>query len=238
MRLLHLALGFCLFCSGFALSDPPKDDPQQNEYEKTIEAVVRNKQFYKAGRFEFGGLVGVMPYDSLMDHYMVGGRFIWHFSDHYGWEVVDLQVPFPATTSYTTDLVSSKGLTNLQAQKIQWMATTNFVVSPLYGKLRLFGSSIMHYDTYIVAGLGYGQFDVFQYSTTAVGAAVSERVLVAGGGPMFDFGLGFKLFLNSAVGLNVDLRNYVTLPTVYGSAHPKSSFSLLIGLSFFLPTFG
>src|SRR5262245_5650497 len=77
----------------------------QDEYEKSIEAVVRHKLYYKAGHFEVGGTAGVMPYDSLVSHIMFGGRLTYHFADHYGWEIADIQLGLPSVTNYTTDLV-------------------------------------------------------------------------------------------------------------------------------------
>lgn len=231
-----IALGLSFFSATSAFAAPESQSSEQNEYEKSIQAVVRNKEYYKQGKIEFGAHAGLMPYDSLVDHFMVGGRLTWHFADHFGWEIVDFQLPFASTTSYTTDLVSSKTLTNLQVQKIKMMASSNFVLTPLYGKMRFLGSSVLHYDIYLVAGLGFAQGDVVQYAKS--GATVGESLVSSSGSPMFDFGLGFKLFLNHAMGLTVDLRDYVTLPTIYGSSNPKSNFSVLFGLTFFLPTFG
>jgi hypothetical protein len=55
-----------------------------------------------------------MPYDSLVNHYMLGGRAAWHFSDHYGWEIIDTSVVFPTITGYSRDTVSKQNISNLQ----------------------------------------------------------------------------------------------------------------------------
>ena len=231
-----LAAGLILFGATSALALPTTLSSSQNDYEKSIEAVVRNKQFYKAGKFEVGGFGGLMPYDSLTDHYMLGGRLTWHISDHYGWEVLDVQVPFATTTSYTTDLVKSKSLVNLQLQRLKLLAGSNFLLSPLYGKVRFLGASVLHYDLYMVAGLGYAQTQINKYGVS--GGNVVETTLSTKGAFMFDFGFGMKFFLNNAMGLVVDFRDYVTMTQLYGKTSPKSNFSVLFGLSFFLPTFG
>lgn len=222
-----------------ALALPTTLSSSQNDYERSVDAVVRNKNFYKSGKFEIGGFAGLMPYDSLTDHYMLGGRLTWHLSDHFGWEVVDLQMPFGTTTSYTTDLVSSKGLTGgVQVQRLKLMAASNFLMSPFYGKIRFLGASTLHYDMYVVLGLGYAQNQIYQYTTTTTGGPVTERMLTSGGAFMFNFGLGFKIFLNNTMGLIVDVRDYLTMTQLYGKTSPKSNFAVTFGMSFFLPNFG
>ena len=55
--------------------------------------------------------------------------------------------------------------------------------------------------------------------------------------PMFHFGLGIKIFLNRAMGIVIDLRDYVVNSREYGTPALKSNFSVFGGLSFYLPTF-
>lgn len=233
------AAGLILLSATSALALPTTLSSSQNEYERGIEAVVRNKNFYKSGKFEVGGFAGLMPYDSLTDHYMLGGRLTWHLSDHYGWEVIDLQMPFGTTTSYTTDLVSAKGLVGgVQVQKLKLLASSSFLMSPLYGKLRFLGASTIHYDMYLVAGLGFAQNQIMRYTTTGTNGPVSESVMSSGGAFMFNFGFGFKVFMNNTMGLVIDVRDYVTMTQLYGKTSPKSNFAVLFGLTFFLPNFG
>lgn len=235
--LLGLGLSLGLLWSASAHAIEQELDASQNDYEKSISSVVRRKNFYKADRFEIGGFAGLMPYDSLMNHYMVGGRLTWHFSDHFGWEIADAHVTFPSTTSYTTDLVSGKSLTGgVQVQRTKLMAASNFLVSPLYGKLRLFGASTLHFDLYLVGGLGFHSSEIMNYALT--GGTVTETVLNSNGGLMFDFGFGAKMFFNNAMGMVIDFRDYFTMTTIYGKTAPKSNFTVMLGLVFFVPTFG
>jgi len=210
----------------------------QDDYEKSIEAVVRHKHFYKAGKFELGVVAGVMPYDSLINHYMAGGRLTWHLADHFGWEIADLQKTFPSLTSFSTDLVSSKGISNLQTVRIGALASTNFIISPLYGKIRFFGRQVLYYDIYLVLGGGMAHTEVLQLSASGTNQPVTQSILKSGFDPMFDFGFGFKVFTNDAMSVLIDMRDYVIDSKIYGGNSLKSNFSVYVGLSFFLPFFG
>ena len=110
MKTLSL-LALCLLCASpvARVYGAAVDHSAQDDYEKSIESVVRHKHFYKAGKFEISGVAGVMPYDSLINHYMLGARLSWHLADHYGWEIADVQKSFPSLTSFTTDLVQLQG---------------------------------------------------------------------------------------------------------------------------------
>jgi outer membrane beta-barrel protein len=236
-----VAIGLFILCG--ALSKPSyaaqaNISTAQEDYERTVQAVVRNKLFYKENRLEVGIYAGVMPYDSLVNHYLVGGRLDWHITDHYGWEIIDAMYAMPTVSGYTSSTVSNNGISNLQTTQDHLLLSSNFLLSPFYGKIRLLGRQVLFYDIYLVAGLGAAQTDTIQASTANTGGSVSINTLRTGFDPMFDVGLGFKLFLNNAVGLVVDMRDYVSYSKIYNNSVLKSNFSFFVGLSFFIPTFG
>ncbi len=71
----------CVAARAFAVTDTIK--PAQADYERTIHAVVRAKNFYKEGRLEIAPVIGIMPFNSLISHYAFGGRLTWHLHDHF-----------------------------------------------------------------------------------------------------------------------------------------------------------
>lgn len=210
-----------------------KTNDSQNDFERGIESVVRNKYFYKKNKIEVGALAGVMPYDSVVNHYLVGGKATWHLTDHFGWEIADVQLGLPSITSDIKDKVTAKSLSNVQFSEISLLATTNLLVSPIYGKVRFFGNQVLYFDIYAVVGAGMASTKTIKLSSSAP----TETTLRSGMEPVFDFGIGFKIFANDAMSLIIDLRDYVTFAEVYSSKKPRSNFSVLAGLSFFLPTF-
>ncbi len=232
-----LILSLLSLLSIVSIQAAPNAKVAQGDYEREINAIVRNKYFYKTGHIEFGLTGGVMPYDSLVNHYMLGGRASWHLHDHFGWEVIDAQIAFPSTTSFATGLVSDRGLSNLQTSRLKQVYTTNILMSPFYGKIRFFGSQVLYFDIYFVLGGGLANTETMKYSTTATSGAVSESTLRSGMEMAVDWGGGFKIFMNDYVGLLIDLRDYMVNTEVYGKKAFKSNFSVFGGLCFNLPGF-
>ena len=231
-KLIVLTLAFCSLIPSYGAK---KGDSQVSN-ERSMEAVVRNKYFYKANKLEVGIIGGLMPYDSLVNHYMAGGKATWHLSDHFGWEVIDAQVAFPSVTSYARqDIVANHDLSNLQTSVINFIGTTNLLISPLYGKIRFIGKQVLYFDIYLVLGGGVVSTKTIRLRET--GATVTETTLRTGLEGAADFGLGFKIFMSDAFGLVVDLRDYLTFAEVYSSRKPRSNFAVYAGLTFFLPNF-
>lgn len=224
---------FLIILSSATFAAKIKSSDSQTDYERSINAVVRNKYFYKTGKIEVGATAGVMPYDSVVNHYMFGGKATWHFSDHFGWEVADIQVGMPSITSDIRSKVDGNGLTNVQLSQIKLLATSNLIVSPIYGKIRFFGSQILYFDIYTVLGFGVANTKTIKLSSSAP----KESLVREGIEPALDFGLGVKIFTSDALALLIDLRDYVTFTEVYSTKKPRSNFSVFAGLSFFLPTF-
>ncbi len=213
-----------------------KSSEKQSGFERSINAVVRSKYFYKTNKFEIGATAGMMPYDSVVNHLLVGGKATWHFSDHFGWEIADIQYGVPSITADIKDKVTTKHLTNVQFSQISFLATSNFLISPIYGKVRFFGNQVLYFDIYAVLGAGFANTKTIKLSDPT-GISLVESTVRSGMEPAFDFGIGLKVFTSDFLGLVIDLRDYVTFAEVYSAKKPRSNFSVFAGLSFFLPAF-
>ncbi len=231
MIMRHLTILMILSRSLLALPDPASQS--QKQFESSAAAAIRNKIFYKPSSIELGVLGGLMPYDLLVDHFNVGGRASWHFSDHFGWEIVDFQTLTARTTTFTNDLVAdaTKDIQRLDVLRVKTMAVTSLLISPLYGKMRFFGSSVVYFDIYASIGLGLANVETLKLSKsdpngTTINTSWDTTLAV---------GLGFKIFLNSAMGLVVDLRDYVVNSQTYDKRSLKSNYTVMAGISFFLP---
>ncbi len=211
--------------------------PSQTDDERSTETVVRNKVFYKPGKFELSPTFGVVPFDSIVNHFLVGGRLTWHLSDHFGWEIIDVTLPLPSITDYGRGLITNAGepLYDVQVNKMKMILGTNLLFSPLYGKIRFFGNIALFFDIYMVAGLGFTNMEVVKLSGDT--GSLVENTLKTSWDPGFNFGFGFKLFATNVVGLLVDFRDYFAYSEAYGKKRFASHFGVNVGLSVFVPPF-
>ncbi len=210
----------------------------QQKKEASIEAVVRNKFFDKAGHIELTPTAGIMPFSSLFNQYYAGGRLLWHLHDHYGWEIADVQFSSSSMTSYANDVVVQNQISNVQTAVLKWWGTSNFVLSPFYGKYHLWGHTVLEFDFYLVAGIGAANAQVEQLSATITSTSVSPTRISTNIVPVFDVGAGTRIFLSRSLGVVIDLRDYLSYVNLYNSNTIQSNFALSAGLSFFLPGFG
>ena len=209
-------------------------DPEvtaQKEFEQTIDAVVRQKNYYKAGHLELDLVAGGMPYDALVDHLMYGPRVAWHISDHWGWEIIDAQFDRSKVSGYArNNIVFEKGLSNLQVLQIGQYFGTGLLASPLYGKVHFFGRQVLYFDIYLVAGLGASYAQTIKLSN-------KDETLSSNYYPMASVGFGLKIFASSAVGLVVDFRDYIIQAPLYDTTRIHHNLAVLAGLNIYFPGF-
>lgn len=215
----------------------------QGDYEREVGAVVRNKRYYKAGKIELGIDAGVLPYESVSSNYQFGGRLTWHISDHLAWQILDAQVVASTVdSSYIGGLsgaAGAGGLADVETVLPKMFIGTNLLVSPTYGKIRFFGSSVVYFDVYGLIGLGAAKTETHKFSTVGTsGTSVNDSIVNSGMGAMGDLALGFRIFMGSGFGLNIDMRDYLAWATTYGSSSAKNFFVVTFGLSYFIPSFG
>jgi outer membrane beta-barrel protein len=233
LALVSLASLICIQTPSHAVV---KDvEGSQGDFERSIGAVVRNKKYDRAGKLELGASFGFFPYDLAVNHTSFGGRLTWHISDHYGWEIIDYQKASGSTSSFITSLVSdpTKSIQDLQVVKLKQVIGSNFLLSPFYGKIRFFGAQVLYFDIYVPIGLGFASTETSKYSISNTGGSV----VASGSDLTLTLGVGFKLYLNSLMGIVVDLRNYMANSQNYGEKSFRSNFVASFGLAVFLPSF-
>jgi len=146
--------------------------------------VVQNRLYAKALRFEFGAFGGTFATDPFLSVTQLGAHLGFHFS-----EVFSLH--FMGWRNYSKTSSAYKALVDQGARTVlnmpQRFYGAELMVSPIYGKLSVFGRAIFHYDMHVMAGGGQ--------LGTENGPALA---------PMF--GIGQQFFLGSFTALRLDYR--------------------------------
>ncbi|OFZ55341.1 MAG: hypothetical protein A2428_12890 [Bdellovibrionales bacterium RIFOXYC1_FULL_54_43] len=129
--------------------------------------VIQNRLYKKALRFELGAFAGKMSSDPFLSISQVGGSFAFHFSEYVGLGVL----------AWKSSTKPSSALTFLE-ETTHKSAVTNppqsffggeLQLSPIYGKLSLFGLAIIHYDVHFLGGAGRMSTNSGQYIAPTVG---------------------------------------------------------------------
>jgi outer membrane beta-barrel protein len=142
--------------------------------------------------------------------YIAGGLSYTHlFSDIIAWEVVNGSYTYAFYSGLTNDLITNQGISSSLFDSLQYYATTNIAISPIYTKNLLFNSKMVYSEFSIVAGGGIASF---QY---------------AGFQPVIDVGLVLRYFLSPTTSLKFDFRDYV-----FPSTNVANNLSLTIGYAF------
>jgi outer membrane beta-barrel protein len=156
--------------------------------------VVQNRTYTKAHKWELGVFGGTVSTDPFLSVYNAGTTIGYHFSEYLAVEALyfrDWSTPSSALTTLQRQLTTqNSGNSN--------GATTNtnpphdyyggeVVASLLYGKLSVFGQSIIYYDLNLLGGLGFTATDSGTYFTEHVG-------------------IGQQVYLSQHVSLKFDYR--------------------------------
>ncbi len=159
--------------------------------------VVQNRQYSKKGRLSLLAAIGTVSTDPFLTVQSAGGALSYHFSE-----------TLAVAAIYKKYFVSNSGdLDELQAGLITCAPSTantnrpnsfrggELEYSPLYGKISLSGSSIVHYDAHFLFGLGMTDTESGKYLTPSIGF-----------GPQF--------YLSKTIALRLDYRMAVFKETI------------------------
>ena len=115
--------------------------------------MVRPQIFNAGNKFEITGAVGYVSNDPYNRVIVPSGLITYHFSER---SAIDVHAGYA--------IYSPKQLLSQVRQKIgrdpdvvsrpQFFITGNYMWTPIYGKINAFGEIVLHYDLYVLGGLG------------------------------------------------------------------------------------
>lgn len=230
--LFALALPLALPTGAFAQEDGDPADAAEaaEEAEKTksgdadesdkklsdrIKSVQR-KAFLKRQRVEVFPYFGLDLNDPFYQHFIVGGAVGFHLADSMSVELRGggvvgsvQQKAIRFVRQETESLIDDP-------PEFQWHLDLDFGWAPFYGKVSLFGESILHFDTYLTAGPGVFATD-------------------AGVNPAMNIGLGQRYFINDWLVARVEIRDYLFIDRRNGESDLQNLLILGFSLSGFFP---
>jgi len=230
-----------LAAAAVALSPPAARASEADAFENKIEPIS-GQLYRKAGRFELEPLFALSLNDSFYSKYFGGVRAGYHLSDF--WSVaVTAQGGTSSPTGSTTLCTASQGCRNATSEQlwqvpgdIKWIAGAEVLFSPVYGKVNVLGSAVLHLDFSIIAGVDWIDYQKVLSAEQASQVAKSGGSPGTTGAPGIHLGLGTHVFFASFAAVTVELRDYLYFADVgnVSGNQLQNQLFLELGVSFFL----
>lgn len=181
--------------------------------------VYQQRPLMKAGRLELGGLGGISMNDQAFVHVSSGISTHYHITEAWG-----------IGASYNKYYRMRTGLEDVLTQEFgvfperkfrDFYAGGEVTWSPIYGKMLVVESGIVHFDLYFVGGAG-------AMRTFTQGAEGDIRV-------SGNVGFGSRFALGSWAAITTQVRDYMYMETLQAGDFFFQDWVFHLGLSFFAP---
>ncbi len=206
MRLASLA---CVL--GLLLAWPLTAGAQ--ELEDVIEAPrvfsIQERPYRLGHEFQLG--LGVLPMNAFYVGTVASASYTYHFTDFWAWEIAGAGYSFNIDTSLEGELREDYDVAPVGGggERIHLLATTSLVAKPLFGKLAIFNSDIVHSETFFTSGIGLGLKGKYPR-------------------PAAVLGLGLRFWSTDVLSWRFDVRDYL----VFSGLSPENVLLLLVSASF------
>jgi outer membrane beta-barrel protein len=200
------------------------EEPPMTEREITQDDRVKSVQrkvYLKQNRFELTPMITLSLNDPLYVKWGAALRAAYYLADNLAISVRGVYIDVVPTD----DVRTAKG--NFQSRiffsRPNWAGMGDVEWSPLYGKVTIF-NSILHFDAYILGGLG-----VVNTSSSSPDSAAPKVAA--------DLGVGLRFMVKDWLAVNVALINttYVDQPPGTTIGATQNIMTINAGISFFFP---
>ncbi len=187
--------------------------------------MVRRQFLYRAARHEITPMLSFTLNDALSHSYMAGARYNYHFNNWLGFgitgsgNICSFTDSSLCMTKLADTILEAGKLEKLRlVSQIEWMVSPHVTVVPVTGKVAFSWlgqwAKVANHDLHIVAG-----GSLVSLGNAGAGgrfpAEVKEKFDKTAFGPMV--GLGYRVFFNDQMGLNVDVRDVMIKRSLNGS---------------------
>jgi len=217
---------------------------EADAFENKIEPIS-GQLYQKSGRLELEPLFALSLNDPFYVKYFGGLRLAYHLSEFWSLALTG-QAGATQATSSTTLCTPSQGCTNASAQQLwqvpgdlKWIAGAEVLFSPVYGKVNILGSAVIHLDFSLLGGLDWIESQTVLTPDQAQAATAAGTGPGNSGAPGVHLGLGTHVFFASFAAAALELKDYVYFADVNTGSSTQSrkaqnQIFLELGVSFFL----
>jgi outer membrane beta-barrel protein len=224
----HFVNAFLLALSALAGVTPPAwgAGEEGSGEEGSVYAIQRKSSVLK---HEIHGAVGVLPMDAFYKGVAVGGGYTYHFSHHFAWEVAQFLTSFNIDTGLKDELQTAFAVEPTSFREVSFIANSNVVFTPLYGKMSLMNRTVVRMECYLTAGPGIARYTLYERAG-ASGYQEQDKYYFSA-----NYGIGLRFFVSRQFAVRLDIRDYVNF--VEDGVDHAAYFGLALGWNFRLPKF-
>jgi outer membrane beta-barrel protein len=227
--LIRTVVGFVTFCFLAAIAPVAgwAQEAKKEGWGEEGQVFAIQKKPYQL-KHELHAAVGALPMDAFYKGVAFGAGYTYHFSHHFAWEVFQILASQNVDTGLKKDL---QGLFSVEAgsfREVDFLANTNAVFVPLYGKVTWLNRKVIRMEWSLTAGGGVAQYTYYERERAASYSEQKQYEFSA------NFGMGMRVFLSKSFSVRLDMRDYMNF--VDGIDH-VAYFGLGLSWNFRLPRF-
>ncbi len=148
---------------------------QLRELENPGRVSAVQERLYRMNH-ELGVGLTVLPLDSFYKGVAAQVGYTWHFNDHFAWQVGRAARSYSFDTGLRTQLERDFGVQPTVFEQVEWMAGSDLMWSPFYGKVAVMNAKVLHFGGHLTAGATVMKMNVGQAYRPAINLGVGARL--------------------------------------------------------------
>ncbi len=236
MRKLKVYLVFCLIFTGLIIGPWPSAMAEDSSGIRDIDDgdkgriyAVQKKLYNLKHELNLGA--GFLPMDALYKGLSFNGGYTYHLSHHWAWEVFQFVGSINIDTGLKKKLQDVPKVTPPVYQEVNYMAGSNAVFVPFYGKVTWLNRNVIQFEGSFTGGLGVAKYS--SYEIAGAGQKTNEKESYS---PSINFGTGLRVFINNRWSLRLDIRDYMNF--IDDGLDNVVNIGLSLSWNFLLPKIG
>jgi outer membrane beta-barrel protein len=149
--------------------------------------------------------IGVLPLDAFTKGISGEVSYTYHFSDSFAWQIGRFLYSYNIATGLQNQLTRDFGVNPTAFPQTLWIAGSDVMWTPIYGKFAWLNNSVAHFEIYGLLGLSVANQRVS--SDIAAGTTATQFL------PGFDFGIGWRFYITKSVSLRFEVTDNVLFAT-------------------------
>ncbi|MGO9831055.1 MAG: outer membrane beta-barrel domain-containing protein [Myxococcaceae bacterium] len=149
--------------------------------------------------------IGVLPLDAFTKGLSFEISYTYHFSDSIAWQIGRFLYSYNIATGLQEQLVRDFGVNPTAFAQTNWIAGSDFMWTPVYGKFAWLNSSVAHFEIYGLLGLSVAN----QRISTDIAAGTTSTTFLPG----LDFGIGWRFYVSKSVSFRFEVTDNLLFAT-------------------------